>query len=79
MGRCPFDQGRHYTVPWQWGTTGVTVNKGVYAGDPNTSAIFLDPPPELVGKVNVVPEMADVMQLTIQYSADDHAPATRKS
>ena len=63
----PFDPGRHYTVPWQWGTTGVTVNKGVYAGDPNTSAIFLDPPPELVGKVNVVPEMADVMQLTIQY------------
>jgi len=63
----PFDPGRHYTVPWQWGTTGVTVNKGVYAGDPNTSAIFLDPPPELVGKVNVVPEMADVMQLAIQY------------
>ncbi len=63
----PFDQGRHYTVPWQWGTTGVTVNKSVYAGDPNTSAIFLDPPAELVGKVNVVPEMADVMQLAIQY------------
>jgi spermidine/putrescine transport system substrate-binding protein len=63
----PFDQGRHYTVPWQWGTTGVTVNTGVYAGDPNTSAIFLDPPAELVGKVNVVPEMMDVMSLTIKY------------
>jgi spermidine/putrescine transport system substrate-binding protein len=62
-----FDPGRRYTVPWQWGTTGVTVNKKVYSGDPNTSAIFLDPPAELVGKVNVVPEMADVMQLTIQY------------
>jgi spermidine/putrescine transport system substrate-binding protein len=62
-----FDPGRHYTVPWQWGTTGVTVNKSTYSGDPNTSAIFLDPPPELVGKVNVVPEMSDVMQLAIQY------------
>ena len=63
----PFDPGRHYSVPWQWGTTGVTVNKSVYSGDPNTSAIFLDPPPELVGKVNVVPEMIDVMHLTIKY------------
>jgi spermidine/putrescine transport system substrate-binding protein len=63
----PFDPGRKYSVPWQWGTTGVTVNTSVYAGDPNTSAIFLDPPAELVGKVNVVPEMIDVMQLTIQY------------
>jgi spermidine/putrescine transport system substrate-binding protein len=63
----PFDPGRKFTVPWQWGTTGVTVNTSVYSGDPNTSAIFLDPPPELVGKVNVVPEMMDVMSLTIKY------------
>ena len=63
----PWDPGRHYTVPWQWGTTGVAVNKSAYAGDPNTSAIFLDPPEELVGKVNVVPEMADVMGLSILY------------
>ncbi|MBN9071680.1 MAG: extracellular solute-binding protein [Rhizobiales bacterium] len=63
----PFDPGRHYSVPWQWGTTGVTVNTSVYKGDPNTSAIFLDPPPELVGKINVVPEMIDVMHMAIKY------------
>ncbi len=63
----PFDPGRHYTVPWQWGTTGVIVDKSVYAGDPNTSAIFLDPPPELVGKINVIPEMGDVLNLAILY------------
>jgi spermidine/putrescine transport system substrate-binding protein len=63
----PFDKGRHYTVPWQWGTTGIAVNTDAYKGDPNTSAIFLDPPPELVGKVNVVPEMNDVMPLAIMY------------
>ncbi|MGH6891204.1 MAG: extracellular solute-binding protein, partial [Dongiaceae bacterium] len=22
----PFDPGRHYTVPWQWGTTGILLN-----------------------------------------------------
>jgi spermidine/putrescine transport system substrate-binding protein len=63
----PFDPGRHYTVPWQWGTTGVAVDKTVYAGDPNTSAIFMDPPDELKGKVNVVPEMTDVMALAVSY------------
>jgi spermidine/putrescine transport system substrate-binding protein len=63
----PFDPGRHYTVPWQWGTSGMLVNTKFYAGDPNTSAIFLDPPNELKGKINVVPEMADVMHLAIRY------------
>ena len=67
----PFDQGRHYTVPWQWGTTGMAVNTKVYSGDPNTSAIFMDPPKELAGKVNVVPEMADIMFLAIKYEGGD--------
>ena len=63
----PFDPGRHYSVPWQWGVTGVMVNTSVYKGDPNTSAIFLDPPPELAGKINVAPEMNDVLFATIKY------------
>src|SRR5215208_4148007 len=63
----PFDPGRHYTVPWQWGTSGMLVNTKFYSGDPNTSAIFLDPPEELRGKINVVPEMGDVMYLAIRY------------
>ncbi len=61
----PWDPGRTHTVPWQWGTTGVAVNTSVYSGDINTSDIFLNPPAELVGKVNVVPEMNDVMALAI--------------
>jgi spermidine/putrescine transport system substrate-binding protein len=64
---APFDPGRKFTVPWQWGTTGVYVLKSLYSGDVNTSAIWLDPPPELVGKINVVPEMGDVMKLAIMY------------
>ena len=54
-------------VPWQWGTTGVYALKSLYNGDVNTSAIWLDPPPELVGKINVVPEMGDVMNAAIMY------------
>ena len=62
-----WDPGRHYTVPWQWGSTGVVVNTKYYDGDIDTSAIFMDPPEELVGKINVVPEMGDVMGLAIMY------------
>jgi spermidine/putrescine transport system substrate-binding protein len=70
----PWDEGRHYSAPWQWGTTGIAVNTSVYKGDINTSAIFLDPPAELIGKVNVVPEMSDIIALTIMYEGG--APCT---
>jgi spermidine/putrescine transport system substrate-binding protein len=62
-----WDPGREYSVPWQWGTTGVAVNTSAYGGDINTSAIWLDPPEELKGKVNVVPEMQDVISLALMY------------
>jgi spermidine/putrescine transport system substrate-binding protein len=63
----PFDPGRKFTVPWQWGTTGMTVNTKIYGGAVNTSAIFLDPPAELVGKINVVPELTEIIMLTTLY------------
>lgn len=62
-----WDPGRRYTAPWQWGSVGVVVNTKYYDGDINTSTIFLDPPEELRGKINVVPEMGDVMSLAIMY------------
>ncbi len=62
-----FDPGRNYTVPWQWGTVGVTVNTSMYSGDINTAAIIFDTPDELKGKINVVPEMNDVMGMAIHY------------
>jgi spermidine/putrescine transport system substrate-binding protein len=62
-----YDPGRKFSIPWQWGTTGMAVNQTAYAGDVNTSAIFMDPPPELVGKVNVTPEMGDVLALATMY------------
>lgn len=66
-----WDPGRTLSIPWQWGAVGVSVNKSVYGGDINTSAIFMDPPPELVGKVNVLPEMTDVMALATMYEGGE--------
>ena len=62
-----WDAGRTHTIPWQWGTTGVAVNTDVYKGDINTSAIFLEVPDELKGKINVVPEMNDIVALATMY------------
>lgn len=62
-----WDPGRKFSVPWQWGSTGIAVNTKVYGGDINTSAVFLDVPPELVGKINVVPEMIDIVSLATMY------------
>ena len=73
-----FDPGRSYTVPWQWGTVGLTVNTSVYGGDPNTAAIFLDPPDELKGKINVVPEMNDVMSLAIKYHGGEQCTGDKE-
>ena len=61
----PYDAGHKYSVPWQWGTTGVVASRAVYSGDVDTSNIVFNPPPELEGKINVVPEMNDVMALAI--------------
>lgn len=66
-----WDPGRKFSVPWQWGITGFGVNKSVYSGDPNTSSLWLEPPPELVGKINVTPEMGDVIGLAILYEGGE--------
>jgi spermidine/putrescine transport system substrate-binding protein len=63
-----WDPGRGYTIPWQWGTTGISVDTRVYSGDPNTSELFLNPPPELDGKINVVPEMNEVVNLAVMWA-----------
>ena len=64
----PYDKGRHYSVPWQWGTVGVVVNTKVYKGDINTWGIVLNPPAELKGKINIVPEMNDMIYAAVKYN-----------
>ena len=63
----PWDPGRRYSAPWQWGSVGMVVDTEVYSGDINTSAIAFDPPDELVGKINVAPEMGDILGLALLY------------
>jgi len=62
-----WDPGRKYSVPWQWGSVGMVVDTEVYGGDINTSSIVFDPPEELKGKINIAPEMGDIMGLAVMY------------
>lgn len=62
-----WEPGRKYSVPWTWGSTGISVNTSMYGGDVNTSELFFNPPAELHGKINIVPEMGDVMSMAIMY------------
>ena len=62
-----FDPGREYTVPWQWGTVGVSVNTSVYDGDLNTAALIFDPPEELKGKINVLDTAGETLTLASLY------------
>ena len=66
-----WDAGRAFSVPWQWGSTGMSVNTKVYSGDINTAAMFMDPPAELIGKINVIPEMGDVLALATLYEGGE--------
>ena len=62
-----WDPGRKYSVPWQWGSVGIIIDTSLYDGDINTSALIFDPPEELVGKINVAPEMNDVIGSALYY------------
>ncbi|MFC3204854.1 extracellular solute-binding protein [Aquamicrobium soli] len=62
-----FDPGRKYSVPWAWGTIGIVVNTDAYKGPSDSWGIIFDTPDELKGKVNVVPEMNDVLFAATKY------------
>lgn len=62
-----YDEGRHYSVPWQVGITSLAVDTSVYKGDINTWAVIFNPPPELKGRINVLDDMVSVIHAAEHY------------
>lgn len=58
-----FDPGRKHSIPYQWGSTGFSVNRNIYQGDINTTAMIFDPPDELKGKINVLDTSGETLTL----------------
>lgn len=73
-----FDRRRKYSVPWLWYTSGISVNTSVYKGDINSWKLLFDPPDELKGKINIVPEMNDVMYAAIKFEGGDWCTTDRE-
>jgi spermidine/putrescine transport system substrate-binding protein len=59
----PFDPGRRHSIPYQWGSTAFSVNRGVYQGDIDTTDIIFNPPEELRGRINVLDSQGEVLAL----------------
>ena len=58
-----YDDGRHSSIPYQWGSTSFSVNLDAYSGDINTTDIIFNPPAELQGKINVLDSAGEVLAL----------------
>ena len=63
-----WDDGRNYSVPWQFGTTNFTVNTDKYKGDINTFAILFETPDELKGQINMLDDINSVMHAAERYA-----------
>jgi spermidine/putrescine transport system substrate-binding protein len=62
-----WDDGRHYSVPWQFGMTAFTVDTTKYSGDINTLKMLFDPPAELKGRINMLDDVNSVMHAGERY------------
>ena len=58
-----FDPGRKSSIPYQWGSTSYSVNRDVYKGAIDSTAIIFDPPAELKGKINVLDTAGETLTL----------------
>jgi len=63
-----WDKGRHYTAPWQFGTTAFSVNTDKFKGDIDTLAILFNPPDELKGQINMLDDVNTVMHAAERYA-----------
>jgi putrescine transport system substrate-binding protein len=63
-----FDPGNRYTVPWQWGTTGIGYNRAKVPGGKvdSWSAVF-DPAAAVAGRVTLLREVTDLIGCALIY------------
>jgi spermidine/putrescine transport system substrate-binding protein len=62
-----WDDGRHYSVPWQFGKTNFVVDTAKFKGDIDTLSILFNPPDELKGQINILDDINSVMHATERY------------
>jgi spermidine/putrescine transport system substrate-binding protein len=62
-----WDDGRHYTVPWQFGMTTFSIDVAKYKGPIDSLSILFNPPDELKGQINMLDDINSVMHAAERY------------
>jgi len=63
-----YDPGNKYTIPWQWGTTGLGYNtKRVPGGTVDSWTALYEPNPSLGGRISILREVTDLIGCTLIY------------
>jgi spermidine/putrescine-binding protein len=67
-----YDPGNKYTIPWQWGTTGLGYNtKRVPGGTVDSWAALYEPNPSLGGHISLLREVTEIIGCTLIYLGKD--------
>ncbi len=62
-----WDDGRHYSVPWQFGLTTYAVDTAKYSGPIDSISLLFNPPDELKGKINMLDDMNTVIHAAERF------------
>ena len=73
-----WDSGRHYSVPWQYGTTAFAVNTDKFKGPIDTLSILFNPPDELKGQINVLDDMNSLMHAAERFAGVPRCGANKE-
>jgi putrescine transport system substrate-binding protein len=62
-----YDPGNRYTVPWQWGTTGIGFNTRQAGDKVDSWAAVFEPPAAMGGRVTLLREVTDLIGCALIY------------
>ena len=62
-----YDPGNRYTVPWQWGTTGIGFNRRRAGENLSSWAALFEPSAATTGKITLLRETNDLIACTLIY------------
>jgi putrescine transport system substrate-binding protein len=62
-----YDPGNRYTVPWQWGTTGIGFNRRRVPRPPDSWGAVFRPAPAVKGRVTLLREVTDLIGCALIY------------
>ncbi len=73
-----FDNGRNYSLPYQWGSTSFSVNRDIYDNPVNSLGILFNSPAALSGQISMLDSADDVLAMAALYLGIPQCTTDRK-